>query len=68
MDNKKPYPIFREPGILTDDTPVMGIPGKVWDEALLGGFLKNLESGNEILKRLEEERCAGVVQVSAGDV
>jgi hypothetical protein len=50
-NTKKSYPIFHEPGELTDDTPVMGIPGRAWDAALTNGFVDRLQAGNEILRR-----------------
>jgi hypothetical protein len=51
MRTKPPFPVFKEPEVLTDDTPVMGIPGKIWDEALTGNFVANLQEGNKVLKR-----------------
>lgn len=66
MNRKKPYPIFREPTELTPDTPMMGIPGRIWDEALTGNFVANLQKGNEILRTLEA-RDQGHADGALGD-
>ena len=54
-DNKKPYPVFQEPGVLSDDTVLTllgaGMTVKEFDDILLRNFKKNLERGNEIIRQ-----------------
>lgn len=61
MEQKKPYRVFREPGVLTDDTvltvgPWAGMTVKEFDDLLLAGFEKNLEPGNRLMARLADEK------------
>jgi hypothetical protein len=56
MKNKKPYRNFGEPGVLTDDTLVLGIPVKDWYKVFAGDFEENLRRGNEIIARSEQEK------------
>ena len=48
---KKPYPIFHEPRVLTDDTPAMGIPGRMFDALMTSGFVERQQRGDEILRQ-----------------
>jgi hypothetical protein len=59
MEQKKPYPIFTEPGVLTDDTvltvgPWAGMTAKEFDDILLSNFVRNLEPGNRIMEKLTD--------------
>jgi hypothetical protein len=53
---KKPYPVFQDGGVLTDESLLLGIPVKSWDQAFTGTFEKNLERGNEIMSQLKARR------------
>ena len=59
MARKKPYPVFREPGVLTDDTvmtvgPWTGMTVKQFDDILFRNFVKNLERGNQFMSKLDD--------------
>jgi hypothetical protein len=58
---KKPYPVIQMAGILTSDTPCMtkvypDMTCGEWDDMLLANFEKNLERGNEVMRRLQKEQ------------
>jgi hypothetical protein len=51
---QRPYPVFVDGDVLTDDTLLKGIPVKHWDAAFTANFEKSLEWGKEIMRRLDE--------------
>lgn len=54
-----PYPVFKDGGVLTDESVITVLDIKLtaqkFDDMMLRNFERNLEAGNEIMRRLRAE-------------